>query len=516
MGDLALADYGTFLASNYKFVFDAATVNYSITQKDITAQVTEPATWISADEVELVAPTGYTISLTNGVTDTFTSSVIVDTEEKEGVVVTYYLREADGAISTAKTFTYGNDQTAPTGEITIGENKFKSFINGITFGMFFKEKVDVTITGEDALSGVDTIEYQKVATEADYSEGGTWITASKFSVEENETFIVYARITDKVGNATIINSDGVVVYTDSEAKTTEIAFTKLGTEDVTAEVTTNGNTILGITNGTYTLTSDDYLVSMESNNVTTITFKASYLDTLTSGDYTFTISYNPLGETYVVIAGNEAPAETTIALTVNKRPLSVVIDNQEIVRGMSIPTFTSTVSGNVNGDVIEVVYSTDADNMTAGTYEIFMANTDDYPNYDIDVTPGILTVTNGYTVSFDGEEITDIAHGETVAEPENPTKDGYIFLGWYAGDEEFDFTTAITGDLELTSAWEEVVEKEDDTDVEDDPDVEDDTDVEDDDIVDTSDTNNVTFTFSVMLISLLAIALLSKKKFEVK
>ena len=38
-----------------------------------------------------------------------------------------------------------------------------------------------------------------------------------------------------------------------------------------------------------------------------ITFKASYLDSLAAGDYTITVDYNPMGETYKDADKNVAP-----------------------------------------------------------------------------------------------------------------------------------------------------------------------------------------------------------------
>ena len=65
-----------------------------------------------------------------------------------------------------------------------------------------------------------------------------------------------------------------------------------------------------------------------------------------------------------------------------------------------------------------------------------------------------------HTVTFDpdnGDEATTkrVAENETAARPEDPTKEGHRFLGWYAdgATEAFDFNTAITGDITLTARW---------------------------------------------------------------
>lgn len=63
-----------------------------------------------------------------------------------------------------------------------------------------------------------------------------------------------------------------------------------------------------------------------------------------------------------------------------------------------------------------------------------------------------------YTVTFDSSggsrvESQSVTEGQRAAEPVPPTKEGYRFLGWYAGDTPFDFNTFIEGDMTLTAAW---------------------------------------------------------------
>lgn len=65
-----------------------------------------------------------------------------------------------------------------------------------------------------------------------------------------------------------------------------------------------------------------------------------------------------------------------------------------------------------------------------------------------------------YTVFFNVDGGTpvsaqNIEYGAHVVRPEDPTKEGYKFLGWYVGDEKFDFENDIvTGPLTLTAKWE--------------------------------------------------------------
>ena len=71
---------------------------------------------------------------------------------------------------------------------------------------------------------------------------------------------------------------------------------------------------------------------------------------------------------------------------------------------------------------------------------------------------------NTYTVTFsDGgrsnatgipSAVTNVAYGMTVSEPETaPSVSGYTFMGWYNGNEIYDFDTPVTGNITLTAHW---------------------------------------------------------------
>lgn len=64
-----------------------------------------------------------------------------------------------------------------------------------------------------------------------------------------------------------------------------------------------------------------------------------------------------------------------------------------------------------------------------------------------------------YKVTFDKADGSDkfesiVESGKTVPEPRTPEQKGFRFLGWYKGEDKFDFSTEITGDLTLTAKWE--------------------------------------------------------------
>ena len=43
--------------------------------------------------------------------------------------------------------------------------------------------------------------------------------------------------------------------------------------------------------------------------------------------------------------------------------------------------------------------------------------------------------------------------GETAIRPDDPTKTGYIFAGWYLGPDAYDFTGTVRANLTLTAKW---------------------------------------------------------------
>ena len=51
------------------------------------------------------------------------------------------------------------DITPPAAEIAVSTNKFSSFMNTITFGLFFKKTQTVTVTASDVGSGLSKAEY---------------------------------------------------------------------------------------------------------------------------------------------------------------------------------------------------------------------------------------------------------------------------------------------------------------------------------------------------------------------
>ena len=113
------------------------------------------------------------------------------------------------------------DVEDPTGELILGENSWKSFLNKVSFGLLFKENVEVEIIADDNdhVASIEHYEYKVPEGTGKEVEGLTreelanveWKDWAWADIEADSKSIVYARITDDAGNYIIINSQGIIV-----------------------------------------------------------------------------------------------------------------------------------------------------------------------------------------------------------------------------------------------------------------------------------------------------------------
>ena len=290
--------------------------------------------------VKLVPDSGYQISTDK----TDWKDSLGDYTDQGEQSAGYYLKEtATGAVTDKKTVTFKIDTGMPSGSIRIGENTFDSSLKDITYGYWFKDNVSVDITGADSASGIASVEYQAVSAEESYDANGTWLpwnAEEKLSLTESGRYVVYARVTDKAGNQTIVNSDGIAVFKDSVVVDSSIDYTRTTKASVDAKVTLNGNTVASVRNGETTLTEGkDYTVSADR-----ITFSGEYLDTLEAGTYKLTVAYHPQGVTEY--KGGDKPADSQIAVNVSRQTANVKI--------------TGTLDKEYDGQPADLAYTTNS------------------------------------------------------------------------------------------------------------------------------------------------------------
>jgi len=119
------------------------------------------------------------------------------------------------------------DKTAPSGKIKIGEFGTTSFASNDDLAASFKEPEEITLSGEDAFSGVNYIRYfisdtyyedvaalkAAVPPTSDSTQWKTYSDESKPTLEANKKNYIYAIIYDKAGNSTFISSGRIACST---------------------------------------------------------------------------------------------------------------------------------------------------------------------------------------------------------------------------------------------------------------------------------------------------------------
>ena len=154
------------------------------------------------------------------------------------------------------------DSEKPTGEIKISKNSWKSFLNNITFGLFFKDTQTVTINAADN-SGTVFVSY--LVTHQDLSEAELQSLVfsgyqEPFHIDPNGEYIVYAMLVDASMNITYLRSDRItldnvqpVIGGIENGKTYCKAQTVTINEKYVDTVTVNGAAVTLNENGGFTL-----------------------------------------------------------------------------------------------------------------------------------------------------------------------------------------------------------------------------------------------------------------------
>ncbi|MCH5266291.1 MAG: hypothetical protein J1F02_10360 [Lachnospiraceae bacterium] len=177
--------------------------------------------WYTSD-IALLPEAGYQISETD-TGSSFGDTGLSVTEETAEEIKSFYLMDTvTGEISTQMTETFKLDKTGPVfagGEgINISTDLWNSFMNSVTFGMYFNDTKAVSISGSDDISGVDSIQYHISANSLAEATVKTlpenvWTNySSSFTLSPSEVkdVVIYARITNGAGLKTYISSNGMV------------------------------------------------------------------------------------------------------------------------------------------------------------------------------------------------------------------------------------------------------------------------------------------------------------------
>jgi len=120
---------------------------------------------------------------------------------------------------------------------------------------------------------------------------------------------------------------------------------------------------------------------------------------------------------------------------------SITIKAGETIQNIQTPTKEGYLFVNWLKDGIEYKEETP---ITCDT--VLTANWIEQPNI-----PKTYTVT---IVTDEKTEKTVVKENEIIKEPKAPKKDNYNFLGWYIGNQKYDFNNKITSDIIITAKYE--------------------------------------------------------------
>lgn len=163
----------------------------------------------------------------------------------------------------------------------------------------------------------------------------------------------------------------------------------------------------------------------------------------------------------LVIVDSEPPQVTTKDVELFMGEDYKIEDFISVCADKSNECILSYYEGDVDSDGKTIDYSKIID---VGEHTIKIVATDAYGNKTdpIEVKLTIIKSNNTlYTITFNsngGSTVLSqlVEENNKAKKPNDPTKDGYNFKGWYYNNTEFDFENTITKDITLIAKWEKI------------------------------------------------------------
>ena len=260
------------------------------------------------------------------------------------------------------------DIEKPTGEIIIGTNKWREFLNKLTFGLFFKDTQEVTINASDN-SGTVFVSYLVTNRDLSETELGSLVYRAydePFLIEPNGEYIVYAMLVDESMNITYLRSDRITLdnirpviggiengKTYCEAQTVTIDEKHIDT------VTVNGTKVTLDENGGFTLSPADgeqkIIVTDKAGNTAemTVTVNGGHIfgEWASNGDGTHSRECTVDGckgvETMACSGGNATCAEKAVCEYCGKAYGKPDSNNHTDLKHIDAKAATKTAEGNI-------------------------------------------------------------------------------------------------------------------------------------------------------------------------
>ena len=261
------------------------------------------------------------------------------------------------------------DSEKPTGEIKISENSWKAFLNNITFGLFFKDTQTVTVTATDNSGETVTIEYllsEKALTESELAGMTFTAYSAPFSINPDNEYVIYAKLTDTSGNVAYINTNGIVLDATvpvisgiEDGKTYCEAQTVTIDEKYIDTVTVNGTKVTLDENGGFTLSPADgeqkIIVTDKAGNTAEMTVTVNgghtYGEWVSNGDGTHSRECTVDGckgvETMACSGGKATCTEKAVCEVCGKAYGKPDSNNHTDLKHIDAKAATKTAEGNI-------------------------------------------------------------------------------------------------------------------------------------------------------------------------
>lgn len=260
------------------------------------------------------------------------------------------------------------DIEKPTGEIIIGTNKWREFLNKLTFGLFFKDTQEVTINAFDN-SGTVFVSYLVTNRDLSETELGSLVYNAydePFLIEPNGEYIVYAMLVDESLNITYLRSDRItldnirpVIGGIENGKTYCESQTVTIDEKYIDTVTVNGTKVTLDENGGFTLSPADgeqkIIVTDKAGNTAEMTVTINdghtFGEWASNGDGTHTRRCTVDGckgvETMACSGGNATCAEKAVCEYCGKAYGKTDLNNHTDLKHIDAKAATEDAEGNI-------------------------------------------------------------------------------------------------------------------------------------------------------------------------
>ncbi len=260
------------------------------------------------------------------------------------------------------------DIEKPTGEIIIGTNKWREFLNKLTFGLFFKDTQEVTINASDN-SGTVFVSYLVTNRDLSETELGSLVYRTydePFLIEPNGEYIVYAMLVDESLNITYLRSDRItldnirpVIGGIENGKTYCEAQTVTIDEKYIDTVTVNGTKVTLDENSGFTLSPADgeqkIIVTDKAGNTAEMTVTINdghtFGEWTSNGDGTHSRKCTVDGckgvETMACSGGNATCAEKAVCEYCGKAYGKPDSNNHTDLKHIDAKAATKTAEGNI-------------------------------------------------------------------------------------------------------------------------------------------------------------------------